>query len=395
MSRTSLALSNLRALVILIVLAFHSVLAYLDFLPATAYRFDRPPYEWQAFPIIDSERFIGFDLFCAWQDVCLMSLMFFLSGLFVWPSLTRKQSWRFLFDRLLRIGVPLVLAVLILMPIAYYPAYRVTAADPSLAAYWQQWLALPFWPCGPQWFLWQLLALNIVAAGLYKIWPRFGDRLGRLASSAREHPTGFFIGLATASALAYVPLVLAFTPWEWLHFGPVGFQLCRPLHYAVYFFAGIGIGAYGLERGLLAADGMLARRWAAWLGAAAAGFALWMAPTALLMAYETAAPIALQVAGGLGFVLACGSGGLFLTGLFIRFAQSRSRIIGSLSDCAYGMYLVHYVFVVWLQYALLGTALLPVVKAAIVFGGTMLMSWGATAAVGAVPAGARLVRAKR
>ena len=40
MSRSSLALSNLRAVVILIVLAFHSVLPYLATLPATPYRFD-------------------------------------------------------------------------------------------------------------------------------------------------------------------------------------------------------------------------------------------------------------------------------------------------------------------------------------------------------------------
>lgn len=34
------------------------------------------------------------------------------------------------------------------------------------------------------------------------------------------------------------------------------------------------------------------------------------------------------------------------------------------------MYLFHYVFVVWLQYALLGAALLAIAKAMIVFGGT-------------------------
>ena len=93
MSATSLALSNLRAIVILIVLGFHSILAYLGSLPSDPHRFDAPPYDWQAFPIIDSQRWFGFDLFCAWNDVCLMSLMFFLSGLFVWPSLQRKQSW--------------------------------------------------------------------------------------------------------------------------------------------------------------------------------------------------------------------------------------------------------------------------------------------------------------
>ena len=81
MSRSSIALGNLRAVVIVIVLAFHSVLPYLASLPATAYRFDSAPYLWQAFPIIDSQRWFGFDLFCAWQDLSLMALMFFLSGL--------------------------------------------------------------------------------------------------------------------------------------------------------------------------------------------------------------------------------------------------------------------------------------------------------------------------
>ena len=92
MSGSSLALSNLRAFVILIVLAFHSVLAYLGSLPAAPFPFDNAPFRWNAFPIVDSQRWFGFDLFCAFQDVYLMSFMFFLSGLFVWPSLKRKGS---------------------------------------------------------------------------------------------------------------------------------------------------------------------------------------------------------------------------------------------------------------------------------------------------------------
>ena len=123
MSRSSIALGNLRAIVIVIVLAFHSVLAYLASLPAKPFGFEVPPYRWQALPIIDSQRWFGFDLFCAWQDVSLMSLMFFLSGVFVPGSLSRKGSWSFLSDRLLRIGLPLVVAVVVVMPVAYYPAY--------------------------------------------------------------------------------------------------------------------------------------------------------------------------------------------------------------------------------------------------------------------------------
>ena len=94
--RSSIAIDNLRAIVILLVLSFHSVLAYLNFLPASPFRFDDPPYLWRAFPIVDSERWLGFDLFCAWQDVFLMSFFMFLSGLFVWPSLKRKGPLNFL-----------------------------------------------------------------------------------------------------------------------------------------------------------------------------------------------------------------------------------------------------------------------------------------------------------
>src|SRR5205807_3198389 len=146
MSRSSIALSNLRAVVIIIVLAFHSVLAYLASLPAGAYRFDDAPYRWQAIPIVDSQRFFGFDLFCAWQDVSLMSLMFFLSGLFVPSSLSRKGSMTFFSDRLFMIGCPLAVVVVFLMPVTYYPTYSVTAADPSVSAYWQHLTELPFWP---------------------------------------------------------------------------------------------------------------------------------------------------------------------------------------------------------------------------------------------------------
>ena len=46
------------------------------------------------------------------------------------------------------------------------------------------------------------------------------------------------------------------------------------------------------------------------------------------------------------------------------------------------MYLIHYVFAVWLQYALLGAGLFAIGKAAIVFGGTLIMSWTIAAAMG-------------
>jgi hypothetical protein len=133
--RASLALDNLRGFVILLVLSFHSVLAYLNFLPASPFLFDTPPYLWRAFPIVDTARWFGFDLFCAWQDVFLMSMFFFLSGLFVWRSLERKATRISLHDRIegKRETEPDVVALLMPLAISAPPQWganrwRATAA---------------------------------------------------------------------------------------------------------------------------------------------------------------------------------------------------------------------------------------------------------------------------
>lgn len=395
MSKSSLALNNLRGLVILIVLAFHSVLAYLGSLGPSPFAFDAPPFEWRAFSIVDSHRWFGFDLFCAWQDVYLMALMFFLSALFTWSSLLRKGSAKFLGDRFQRLGVPFVFGVVAVIPVALYPAYRVTAADPSVSAYIHHYLALPFVPNGPLWFLWQLLALTVVAAALFRFRPSWVARLARRSASADMRPGRYFAGLVIAAAIAYVPLALAFTSWRWANHGPLAVEYSRPLLYAVFYLAGLGIGANGLDRGLLAPDGLLAKRWAVWLAAALASVLLWMGLTKTAMDFAAGAPLVLRIAVDLSFVLACASGCFFVLGACLRFAAIRSRVLDNLAGNAFGMYLFHYLFVVWLQYALLGVSVVAIAKAIAVFGGTLLLSWLTVMAVRALPDGSYLVGAER
>jgi peptidoglycan/LPS O-acetylase OafA/YrhL len=204
----------------------------------------------------------------------------------------------------------------------------------------------------------------------------------------------FFAVLVALSALAYVPLALIYSPWEWRSYGPFSVQLCRPLHYLVYFLAGCAVGAYGLDRGLLASDGALARHWTAWLVASIAGFVLWALPTSLMLD-GAQAPLAVQIAAAFGFVLACAAGCFVLLALCLRFAAERTRILDSLSVNAYSMYLLHYVFIVWLQYLLLPLALFAIGKAAIVFGGTLVLSWAAAVAFGNVSWANHLAQAKR
>jgi hypothetical protein len=373
------------------VVSFHSVLAYLASQPVAPDPFDSPPYHWLSTPILDNARWLGLDIYAAFQYVALMPVMFFLSGIFVWPSLVRRGAWNFTYGRLLRIGLPFVIGVFLLMPIAYYPVYRVTAADPSWTAYWQHWTALPFWPGGPLWFLWELLAFDLIAMAFYLVAPRSIELLGRISAAAGAVPVRYFLALLVMSIISYVPLAFAFGVSDWAEFGPFGWQPDRPLLYLVYFFAGVGIGVQGFDRGLLRPGGPLARRWHIWLGAIGLTFLLWMA---------TMAPAAyghnnlwIDFCAYLAVALVVTTVCLGFCAVFLRAGDARSAAADSLSDNAYAIYLVHYVFVVWLQYALLGTALPALVKAMTVFLGTLVLSWSLAAAARRVRLFARPLQA--
>jgi peptidoglycan/LPS O-acetylase OafA/YrhL len=382
MSNTSLSLSNLRAFAIVLVVGFHSALAYVVLKPSPL-PLAAPPYAWKAFPISDPAQWFGLDLLCALPYVTLMQLMFFLSGLFVWQSLRRKGVATFVLDRLWRLGLPFILGVAVLMPVTHYPVYAVSALNQSWPDFWEQWLSVPFWHSGPLWFLWVLVAFDLAAAALFRVAPALGDRLAGYAARAADAPGRSFVVFAAAAALAYLPFATFFKPWDWVQFGPFSFQPSLLAHYAVFFFAGVAVGAGSLETGLLQSDGVLARRWAMWTLSAAAAFIAWMLLTALTL---DDAPLGvgpfpqLGVVVNLMFALLAATACFAFAGVFLRFAGRRSPVADELSKNAYAIYLFHYLFVVWLQYALLSLTLPAVAKAAIVFAGALLLSWAAAVA---------------
>jgi glucans biosynthesis protein C len=394
MGRTSLAFGNLRALTILLVVSFHSVLAYLGSQPAVQPPFDAPPYSWRAFPIQDSEKWVGFDLYCALVYVFLMPLFFFMSGLFVWPSLSRKGVKAFVTGRVLRIGLPFILGAAILMPVAQYPVYRVTAADPSWPAFWAHWIALPYWSVGPLWFLWQLLALNIAAAALFWLAPGFGSAASRVQAKASEFPGRYILGFGAVSILVYLPMASIFKPWEWSQIGPFSVQSAQAPLFVAYFFAGVAVGANGVERGLIDADGGLARRWRLWLGLAAAAFFAWLGASALTFGSKTPF-VAVERLASVLYAISSATACAALIAVFLRFATRPVPLADSLARNAYGIYLVHYFPVVWLQYALLGVGVFAVAKGAIVTAGSLLLSWGVAVTFGRMPLASRTSFATR
>jgi peptidoglycan/LPS O-acetylase OafA/YrhL len=390
-SSTSQALKNLRAFAIVAVVSFHSVLAYLASQPHVVQPFDSPPFHWMSTPILDSQRWLGFDIYAAFQYVSLMPVMFFLSGIFVWPSLKRKGSWNYLYSRILRIGVPFLFGAYILMPVAYFPVYRVGASDPTLVSYFKHLVALPFWPSGPLWFLWELLVFDCVAVVIFLSAPSLIEKLGRVSAAASETPRQFFLLLLIVSAAAYLPLAFVFGPSNWGMWGPFALQSDRFLLYLVYFFAGVGVGVQGYDRGLLRPNGMLSRRWYIWAASASVTFLLWMMSMAPAIYGHT--NVFIDAGAYLAVVLAVACACLGLAALFLRFAHRRWAVADSLAEHAYTIYLVHYVFVVWLQYALLDLAIPAIAKAVAVFSGSLMLSWAIAAGIGRLPWRAVLFRA--
>ena len=386
------ALDYLRAFVTVLVVAHHSVIAYALVSATAAPRSPLRPWL-SGIPIVDSHRLIGFDLLALFNDTFFMSLMFFLSGLLVGPSLARKGGGSFLRDRALRLGVPFVVMAL-LAPLAYYPAYRATAADPGVFAFWREWLSLGVWPSGPGWFVAVLLGFDIIAAAVHRLDPVLIERVGRLTSICNRRPTALFVALMLVSAAAYLPMRAVFGPESWATVGPFSVQSSRALHYLVYFLAGVAVGDCGIGDGLLAPDGRLGRRWFRWTRNAWALCAVYVVVLVALAPDRPAfglPPLARQLILGLCFVLCCGAISFAMLAVFRRFANTRTPVLTSLSRNAYGIYLTHYGFVMWLQYALLPAAIPAAAKAAIVLSCTLAASWATTAALRRIPAVAKVI----
>ncbi len=390
----NLALGYLRGFLVVLVLAHHSVLAYTDLSPPVPRSLLDPVRWWRAFPIVDPHaHWAGFSLFVGFNDDFFMSLMFFVSGLFLWSSLRRKGAGKFSRDRLIRLGIPFIVAAAIVAPIAYYPTY-LQAGGNGIVGYVHTWMSFGDWPTGPAWFIWLLLAFDLVAAAIFAVMPDFGAMVARLASGARTRPFRFFILFAAISAAVFIPMVVIYGPARWTSIGPFQFQTARLFHYAVYLVAGIGVGVYGIDRGLLASDGHLARRWGRWVAFGLIAFFASVIFVAIIMTrlyHAGIAPAVLGVIGGVVFEITCAALSFAFLALFIRFATRQRWIWDSLSDNEYGMYIIHYMFVSWLQLAILQIALPAIGKGVLVFIGVLLLSWGASAAIRSIPGVSRVV----
>ncbi len=382
------ALDLTRATLTLLVIAHHAVLAYHTYAPPAG-AFTRANMVWGAFPVVDTARAPGIDALVLWNDSFFMAMMFLLAGLFVPSSLQRKGAGTFLCDRGWRLGVPFIVSAMVLAPLAYMPAYLTRAAETGNPGFWPAWQALGSWPAGPAWFLWVLFAFSVLAAALHAWVPRAFEKLAALGARGLVSPVRTCVVFSAVAAAAYVATTKVVNPFGWSSWGPFTAQSARLPLYALYFFLGcaLGSGAPAVLGNWMTPAGPLAQRWKTWLAVAGVvfvGFVVMLIMALTKMGKGEDAPLVYFVTN----VLFATTGVVTTFALLAWFARKEhghSPIAASLARNAYGMYLVHYVIVTWVQFTLLGVELSGWVKAALVTVLAIAASWLAAALLRRVP----------
>lgn len=372
----NLALDRARTFLTLVVLLHHAVIPYTYF------------------GHTDPKSWIGFDVIVLATDSFFMAMFFFLSGLFVWPGLGHKALAIFLRDRLLRLGLPFVIAALTVIPIAYYAISLRQHPEIGFSGFWWNMVTSGPWPSGPLWFVWVLLAFDLTASLLYRVSAHLVDPINRLSQRGFDQPAVFFLFLLAVSAVAYVSSLLYFGPTHWFELGPFSVQASRLLLYASYFFIGAGIGAANFERGVLSANGRLAKSSWGWIATTLIPYCLLWVMIYIkreILGNPSPQPQWYHAIYGFFFVAFSAAILFAILAYFLRFKNSGWSVLDPMQGDAYGMFLVHYPIALWLQYWLFDYDLPAIIKAAIGLVLTIALSWTLTAALRKIPGATRVL----
>ena len=366
----NLSLDRVRTFLTLVVLLHHAVIPYTHF------------------GHTDPTSWIGFDIVVLATDSFFMAMFFFLSGLFTWPGIARKAPSVFLRDRLLRLGLPFAIAALTVIPLAYYAIALRQDPELTFAAFWWKTVTVGPWPSGPIWFVWVLLAFDLTASLLYRVSAHLVDPANRVSLRGFEQPAAFWLMLIVVTAVVYVPALLYFGANRWFEFGPFSVQASRILLYFAYFFIGVSVGAASFDRGILSAEGQLPKsRWL-WVIATLVPYCLMWGMIYIkreILGNPDVLPHWYQAIYGTFLVLFSAAILLAILAFFLHSRAPGPNLLDRMQADAYGMFLVHYPIVLWLQYALFDYGLPAIMKAAIGFVLTVLLSWGVTAGLRKIP----------
>jgi hypothetical protein len=211
MPRRVVYLDNLKIALIAAIIAIHGVLGYTD-------------TGWWSYGdaregTLSDVSTVAFMIVVGPFGLFVIPLLFLVAGLLTPPSVDRKGPARFARDRLLRLGVPFVVYVLLIQPPAVYLVdHRWGNASGS---YWSEFLGSDGQPdAGPLWFVGVLLIYSLAYAGWVAARPHTQRATSTAVISARR------LGIVAAAIVLPTFLIRLAWPvgsesfadlnlWEW------------------------------------------------------------------------------------------------------------------------------------------------------------------------------------
>lgn len=397
-------IDHLRALVFALLVLDHAAHAY-------AQNFGRFHF------FKDFDRGLLGDLLYLHNNSVIMPLLFFIFGLFVFPSLQRRGLGGYWKERLLKLGIPYLLGIPLIVPLLVFPRYHfVTNPLMTFGEFWQEvYFQEKLQGGGPFWVLYCLILFTGIAIGLSKLIPPLVPSLGKLFRKGVAHPLPSILSFLFVSSLLLGVSDLKWgAPW-WIGFGHIEtygepwrlvldkvinlfhLQGSRFLLHGLYFTAGIALSASGLLR-TQEFWSALSRRWPLWLGLMLGSGLAYISYTLAYFgegAYSDVVHRAVRFEGlswSEAWPLIQEHSPLVLVrttlhGVFCffqvmtyltlahRFLSKSTPGLCHLAACSYGIFLLHEVPVIWGQWFLAGVPLPIPVKIALLFCGGGGITW--------------------
>lgn len=182
---------------------------------------------------------------------------------------------------------------------------------------------------------------------------------------------------------SFVPLRLLGSQYWWVSFGPFDVEPIRLGLYVAYCFLGVALGTGERWR-----EPGWPKQWEYWL---VAGVLSFVAYTFLNGGAMLLSGLVAQTLLALTWATSCAGTSLGLLGAFRTFARTHRPILDDLSANSFGIYLIHYPVVHWIQFALFFTILPAWIKFSIAFVGGVLLSWGISKAIRRIPTVRRML----
>jgi glucans biosynthesis protein C len=363
----------LRSAITLMVVAHHSSLAYTTFA-----WFDKEAYINSTHAIVDTKRWIGLDVFQNFNDVFFMSLMFLIGGLFLIRSINKKGAILFVKDRFYRLFIPFLFLGTFFMLIAYFPSYYFAHNNTDIIAYIKDFFGTQKWPVGPPWFIWVLFLFNLLFALLYQCFNKLSSKTGLKISAIKNRPFTFFIILFCVTWILYVPIAYSIGAGTWTGIGPFDFQLSRILLYFGYFMLGILIGNTDFNNEIFSIKSAIVKKWWLWLLLSLmvySALTIISEPLRQMLKNNTIKEFNAWMIYFLFYVASCTISCIAFITTFRKLTTKESYWWNSLSENAYLIYLIHYIFVVWCQFLLLKFDIPAFIKFSLTLIFSLSLSW--------------------